>query len=119
MKGEDIQDRTKGFAMRILNMAVEMPKTYLSQIISDQIIRSATLVGANYRSACRSKSRREFVNKLKIVEEELDQTNYWLELIEESNIFSSDRISQLTHEGNELLSIILTSIQTARRNDKE
>jgi len=116
MKGDNIKDRTKGFAIRVLKMVSAIPKDYSSQILSHQIIRSATSVGANYRAACRSKSRRDFVNKMKIVEEELDETSYWLELIEESNIFPKDRISPLIKENNELLSIIVKSIQTAKEN---
>ena len=119
MKGENIKNRTKEFALRILKMASAVQKEYSSQIISQQITRSATSVGANYRAACRSKSRRDFVNKLKIVEEELDETMYWLELIEDSNIFPADRISPLISESNELLAIIVTSIQTARGNGRK
>jgi four helix bundle protein len=116
MKGENIKDRTMSFAIRILNMASVIPKDYSSQVISHQIVRSATSVGANYRAACRSKSRRDFVNKLKIVEEELDETNYWLELIEMSNIFPEEKISSLIKESIELLSIIVKSVQTAKVN---
>jgi len=105
--------------MRILKMGDAIPRSFSSQIISQQVLRSATSVGANYRAACRSKSRRDFVNKLKIVEEELDETMYWLELIEESNIFPAERISPLIRESNELLAIIVTSIQTARANGKK
>ena len=114
MKGENIKERTKDFAIRVLNMASSIPKDFASQNISRQIVRSATSAGANYRAACRSKSRKDFVNKLKIVEEELDETNYWLELIEESNFFPKERISPLIGENNELLSIIVKSIQTAK-----
>jgi four helix bundle protein len=116
MKGENIKVRTMTFAIRVLNMSSVIPKNYSSQVISHQIVRSATSAGANYRAACRSKSRRDFVNKLKIVEEEMDETKYWLELIEESKIFSSEKISPLIKECNELLSIIVKSIQTAKVN---
>jgi four helix bundle protein len=116
MKGENIKDRTMRFVIRILSMASAIPRDYSSQIISQQIVRSATSAGANYRAACRSKSRRDFVNKLKIVEEEMDETSYWLELIEESKIFPTEKISPLISENNELLSIIVKSIQTAKEN---
>jgi four helix bundle protein len=116
MKGENIKDRTMRFAIRVLNMASAIPKDYSTQILSHQILRSATSAGANYRAACRSKSRRDFVNKLKIVEEELDETMYWLELIDESKIFPTEKISPLISENNELLSIIVKSIQTAKEN---
>jgi four helix bundle protein len=116
MKGENIKDRTMTFAIRVLNMVSAIPKDFSSQTISHQIVRSATSAGANYRAACRSKSRRDFVNKLKIVEEELDETSYWLELIEESKIFPTEKISPLITENNELISIIVKSIQTAKEN---
>ena len=116
MKGENIKDRTMTFAIRVLNMVSAIPKDYSSQILSHQIVRSATSAGANYRAACRSKSRRDFVNKLKTVEEELDETIYWLEIIDESKIFPKERISPLISESDELLSIIVKSIQTAKEN---
>ena len=118
MKGENIKDRTKGFAIRILKMVSALPGDYTTQVISHQIARSATSVGANYRAACRSKSRKDFINKLKIVEEELDETGYWLEVIGESNIFPIDKISPLIRESEELLAIIVKSIHTARANEK-
>jgi four helix bundle protein len=116
MKGENIKDRTMRFAIRILNMSASLPKEYVCTVLSHQIVRSASSAGANYRAACRSKSRRDFVNKLKIVEEELDETNYWLELIQEQNIFPPERIAPLLSENNELLSIIVKSIRTAKEN---
>ena len=116
MKGENIKDRTMRFAIRVLSMTSAIPKDYSSQILAHQIVRSATSAGANYRAACRSKSRRDFINKLKIVEEELDETSYWLEVIDESKIFPPERISPLISENNELLSIIVKSIQTAKIN---
>jgi len=97
-------------------MAPAIPGEYPSRVISQQIIRSATSAGANYRAACGSKSRRDFVNKLKIVEEELDETGYWLELIEESTVFPAERMTPLLRENNELLAIIVASIRTARGN---
>jgi four helix bundle protein len=116
MKGDNIKVRTKNFALRVLTMASAIQKDYASQTISHQVVRSATSAGANYRAACRSKSRRDFVNKMKIVEEELDETSYWLELIDESNYFPKERISPLITENNELLSIIVKSIKTSKEN---
>ena len=119
MKGEDLKTRTKEFAMRVIKMTTAIPDHFSSPTISHQIIRSSTSVGANYRAACRAKSRRDFVNKLKMVEEELDETSYWLELIEEINIFPEGKVSPLIDESNELLSIIVASIRTARTNSKK
>jgi four helix bundle protein len=116
MKGENIKDRTMDFAIRVMNMVAAMPKDYPAKVLSNQVIRSVSSAGANYRAACRSKSRRDFVNKLKIVEEELDETLYWLELIKESNMFPAERLSPLIKENTELLSIIVKSIITAKEN---
>ena len=119
MKGENIRDRTKGFAISVIKLESGLPKNYSSQIIYRQIVRSATSSAANYRAACRSKSRRDFVNKLKIVEEELDETNFWLELFQAFTIFPAEVILSLIRENNELLSIIVRSIQTTKENGRK
>jgi four helix bundle protein len=119
MNAKEIMDRTSEFAIRILKLASAMPKEYASQVIARQIIRSATSVGANYRSACRSKSRNDFINKLKIVEEELDETGYWLSLIGDAGIFPHEKLAPLATESDELLSIMVKSIVTARKNLRE
>ncbi len=118
MKGENIQGRTAALANRILNLSKALPRDYNSQVLSRQIVRSSTSVGANYRAACRSKSRRDFINKLKIVEEELDETIYWLERIRDSGIFEKERMRPLLDECDQLLAIIVKSIVTARRNER-
>jgi four helix bundle protein len=87
-------------------------------VIAKQLIRSSTSIGANYRAACRAKSALDFINKLKIVEEETDETLYWLELLEESSLVQKDKISDLLEETNEILSIIVASINTAKNNLK-
>lgn len=119
MKGEALQIRTQEFALRILKMAVKVPNSYSAQVMAQQITRSATSVGANYRAACRSKSRKDFANKLKMVEEELDETIYWLELIGDSGVFPKSRLKPLLDEGNELISIIVKSLKTVRANDEK
>jgi four helix bundle protein len=116
MKGENIKDRTMNFALRVMNMVAVMPNGNASKVLSGQVIRSVSSAGANYRAACRSKSRRDFVHKLKIVEEELDETLYWLELIRDCEIFPLEKLSPLINENNELLSIIVKSIITAKSN---
>ena len=118
MKGENIQDRTKSLALRVIKMGSQFPDDYPIKVLNQQIIRSATSVGANYRAACRSKSRRDFINKLKIVEEELDETIYWLELIGESGFFNKERLAPLKKECTEILSIIVKSVMTARKNQR-
>ena len=116
MKGDNIKDRTVKFAIRVMTMVNSLPRESGSQIIARQVVRSVSSAGANYRAGCRSKSRRDFVYKLKIVEEELDETCYWLELISEYGFFPAERIEPLLLECNELLAIIVKSITTAREN---
>jgi four helix bundle protein len=118
MKGENIQQRCKSITVQIIKMAPLLPMDYSSQVLGRQIIRSSASVGANYRSACGSKSRKDFVNKMKTVEEELDETIYWLEVIGESGFFSVEQLKGLSDECNQLLSIVVMRIKTARENEK-
>lgn len=104
------------FAIRIIKMTDHLPKTDWGRVLTNQILRSASSVGANYRSACRSKSKKDFINKLKTVEEEMDETLYWLMLIEECELIKSEKLIQLKEEGNELLAIFVTSLKTAKDN---
>ncbi len=97
-------------------MADHLPKTEAGQVLANQILRSASSVGANYRAACRSKSKKDFINKLKIVEEEMDETLYWLTLIEECDLIRTEKLTQLKLEGSELLAIFVSSIRTAKEN---
>ena len=117
MKGEDIQVRCESIAVRIIKMTIQLPLNNSAQAICNQIVRSASSVGANYRAACRAKSRRDFINKMKIVEEELDETIYWFHLIGATGLISKGRLKLLIDEANELLAIIVTSIVTARKNE--
>jgi four helix bundle protein len=118
MKAEDLKNRTMDFAVRVMNMASALPKEGLSRIIAEEVIRSASRAGASYHSACKAGSRRGFVSKLKIVEQQMEESGFWLGLIEETKVFSSDRIALLVKENNELLAIIAKSIRTANENLK-
>ena len=93
-----------------------MPRTMESQVISRQIIRSASSVAANYRAACRGRSRAEFIAKLGIVEEESDETVFWLEMIIEAGLFEQEKISPLLKEANEIVSIVVVSLKSAKKN---
>lgn len=106
--------RTKTFALRVVRMIQSLPKDDVSHVLSKQLLRSATSVGANYRAARRARSRAEFLAKLGIVEEEADETIYWLELIAETGCVKAQRLDGLLEEANELLAIIVSSIKTAR-----
>lgn len=111
---ETIRERTKRFALSIIKFSNGLPKSTSSFVIAKQIIRAATSVGANYRSALRARSKAEFIAKLGIVEEEADESIYWLELLLESNISNSERTKALILEGNELLSIIVSSLKNGQ-----
>lgn len=87
-----------------------------ADVIGRQLLRSATSVGANYRAACRARSTAEFVAKLGIVEEEADESIFWMELLSEGEVVPADRLSELLREGNEILAMVVASIRTARMN---
>ena len=101
MKQTNLKDRTQDFALRIIKMVDFLPVARVSNVIANQILRSATSIGANYRIVQRSKSGRDFINKLKIVEEETDETIFWLELIVKSNLIKAEKIKPLMDEANE------------------
>jgi four helix bundle protein len=109
-------ERIKKLCIRVIAMVEHLPETNSAKVISGQVLRSVTSMGANYRAACRSKSSRDFINKLKIVEEETDETLYWLELIELTEMFRPIQIEPLKKETEELLSIFVASIKTAKMN---
>ena len=111
---ELIKKRTKQIGLEVIKLIDELPNKPSAWAIAKQIVRSSTSVGANYRAACRAKSIPDFINKLKIVEEETDETHYWLEIWEESGLVASERIELLKKEVNEILSIVVSSIKTMR-----
>ena len=111
---QELQQRTKSFALRILKVCRSLPKTDEGRILAKQILRSGTSVGANYRAACRARSRPEFVSKLGIVLEEADETVFWLELIQEADIFPGQKLESLILEANELVAIFVASVCTAK-----
>lgn len=116
---ELIKKRTKQIGINVILMINQFPNSIATRAISSQIIRSATSIGANYRAACRAKSTADFINKLKIVEEETDETIYWLEILEESNLYQSPQIKDLKIELNEILSIVVSSIKTLRNKQNK
>ena len=118
MDKNDLQERMINFAVRIIKMVDSMPNSISSMAIARQIVRSGTSPSANYRAACIAKSDKDFVNKLKIVEEELDETCHWLTLIMRSEMMKPSRIQPLHQECCELLSIIVKSIVTAKNRIK-
>ncbi|HEY8930533.1 MAG TPA: four helix bundle protein [Mucilaginibacter sp.] len=114
MTKEELKQRTKNYALVNARLVLSLPYNIVNKNYADQLNRSASSTGANYRAACRAKSKNDFINKLKIVEEELDETLFFLELLLELNPDLKDRIDPIYKEGNELLSIMVASINTLR-----
>ena len=112
---EAFKKRTQQFALRVIRLVERVPRGTPGEIIGKQLLRSATSVGANYRAACRARSPSEFCSKMGIVEEEADESIYWMELLVEAEIFRKELLSALIQEGNEILSMVVASIRTARR----
>jgi len=114
MDKKDLQERMTVFAVRIVKLVDALPSSLGGQTIARQIIRSGTSPSANYRAACIAKSDKDFLNKLKMVEEELDETCHWLEMIIRCEMLKTSRVQPLHQECCELLSIIVKSIVTMR-----
>lgn len=113
-----LRRRTRKLAVDTICFIGELPRSQAADVISHQLVRSATSVAANYRSACRARSRRDFIAKMGIVEEEADETVFWLELLIESSIATRTRLAPLAGEAGELLAIAIASIRTARTGRK-
>jgi len=115
-RGENLKERTKQFALRIIKFLERLPKTNTTRVIGGQIVKSGTSVGANYRASCRARSTADFISKMGIVEEEADECLYWLELLVAAGLVTLDEASPLMDEANQLLSIAVSSIKTARKH---
>ncbi len=111
---EKLKNRTKQYAIDCWKLCSKFPVTREYNAYCNQLIRCSSSVGANYRAACRAKSSADFINKLKIVEEEADESMYFLEVLLEVSNIEQEEIKKLHTEGNELLSIIVASIKTIR-----
>jgi four helix bundle protein len=118
MNKDQLKQRTKTLALDIIKFVEALPKGKTAEIIGRQLLRSGTSVGSNYRAARRGRSSADFIAKMGIVEEELDESIYWLELLVGSDIVSSDRIAVLTKEADELSAMTVSSIRTAKGNRK-
>jgi four helix bundle protein len=108
--------RTKAFSLRILKLVDHLPRTTSGRAIGNQLVRSGTSIGANYRAACRSRSRAEFAAKLGVVAEEADETIYWLELIRDGNLLPVNKLNELLTEADELTAIFTAGRRTSSRN---
>ena len=114
MNPDEMKARTRAFALRVIRLAESLPKTPTANVIRNQMLRCGPSVGASYRAACRAKSKPDFIAKMGIVEEEADETMYWIELLIDAGIVKRSRVSSLLDEADEILSITVSSIKTAR-----
>jgi|SRR6266850_4947206 len=113
MNPNELKQRSKSFALRIIKLSESLPKTVSGRALAAQIVRSGTSVAANYRSACRARSKAEFLARMGVVEEEADETALWLELIGESKLMPQVRLADLLEEANELTAIMASFRKTA------
>jgi four helix bundle protein len=113
---EELKKRTKTFALRCVDLALALPDTDLGRTIRRQLLRCGTGVGAGYRAAARAKSPPDFIAKMGTVEEETDECMFWMEIITEKALMGKDRVEGLHAEADEILSIVIASIKTARKN---
>jgi four helix bundle protein len=116
MTAEELKTRTKALAIRVIRLFRALPRSVEAQVIGKQLLRSGTSVGANYRAACRSRSRQEFVAKLGLVVEEADEAGYWLELLADVGIMPARRLESLLREANELTAIFNAARTTTRHS---
>jgi four helix bundle protein len=114
MDEKTFKNRTKKLAVAIIGQVDKLPRSLAADVIARQLVRSGTSVGANYRAACRAKSTSDMINKLKIVEEECDETAYWLEILVEAGIVQQGQISEIHKETSEILAMTVASIKTLR-----
>lgn len=114
MNKDDLCKRTKKFALDIIILIDELPKTLSGRTVGGQLVRSGTSVAANYRAACRSRSKNEFIAKIGTVEEEADESCFWLEIIIESKLLEIQRVQPLLNEAIELTKIMASSRKTAK-----
>ena len=119
MDKEVMKKRTKQFALRAIRLVESLPKGRTTEVLGRQLLRSGTSVGANYRSACRARSTADFISKMGIVEEEADESLFWMELLVESGIMKTVKLEPLLKEADELLAIAVSSIKTAKSGSRK
>ena len=119
MNAEQMKERTMGYALRIIKLVRSLPRDLVSEVIGRQLLRAGTSVASNYRAACRGRSRAEFVAKLGIVEEDGDESLFWMELLVRAAIVKKRRLEGLMKEGNQIVAIVVSSKKTARTRRTE
>ena len=118
VRNSELKQRTFDFSVRIVRFVEALPRSGATQAMCRQLLRAGTSVGANYRAAKRARSRAEVIAKLGVVEEECDETVYWIDLLIALGLVKESRATELRNEANELVAIVVTSIRTARKNRK-
>lgn len=114
MTAEEMKARTKAFGLRVIKLVETLPKTKTGNVIGSQLLRCGTSVGANYRVSCRARSNADFIAKMGIVEEEADESIYWIEMLVDAGLIKAKLVGSLLDEANQILSIVVASINTAR-----
>ena len=112
---EDLKRRTKEFAIRVVKLVRALPSTIDGRAMGNQLIRSGTSVAANYRAACRARSKPEFISKLGVAEEEADESVFWLEMVVDTQLLDHKRVDSLLKEANELVAILVASRKSAKK----
>ncbi|HLL76423.1 MAG TPA: four helix bundle protein [Pyrinomonadaceae bacterium] len=113
MDEKDLKERTKRFSLRVIKLVGALPKTVDGRAIGNQLVRSGTSVGANYRAACRGRSKAEFISRLGVVEEEADESAFWMELLIDGGLMKRELVEPLLREANELVAIMTASRKSA------
>src|SRR5271166_3776472 len=113
MTRDEMRLRTKAYANRFVKLCSALPGNWIAQTLGKQLLRSGTSVGANYRAVCRTKSNLDFINKLRIVEEECDESLFWMELLVDNNLVKAVLLQSLMKEADEILAIVVSSAKTA------
>ena len=114
MNSDEFKARTLRFGLSIIDLVESLPKKLTTDVLGQQLLRAAVSVGANYRSACRAKSTADFIYKMGIVEEEVDESAYWLELIEKRSLAAASSLKPLQREADEITAMVVASIKTAK-----
>ncbi|HEX8131045.1 MAG TPA: four helix bundle protein [Pyrinomonadaceae bacterium] len=118
MNAAEMKQRTRAFALRVIHLVEALPATRTADVVGKQLLRCGTSVGANYRASCRAKSPADFIAKMGIVEEEADETIYWIEMLIESGLIDKERVTGLLDEANQIVAIVVSSIKTARSHKR-
>jgi four helix bundle protein len=116
MDAEELKQRTKKFGLGVIKLVESLPSSQMGRVVANQLLRSALSVGANYRAACRARSKADFISKVGITIEEADESQYWLEMLEDAGLVSHDKLTPLAKEADELVAILTASAKTARDN---